>query len=95
MIIMIMASQFVMIIIKTILIILMTITRAQLVMASLFLITSSLAVFSALLWAGFDPNWSLSKKFNNQQSLFEMALGPLRPQNPPSDPLRPHEILPP
>jgi len=34
-------------------------SRAQLVMASLFLITSSLAVFSALLWAGFDPNWSI------------------------------------
>ena len=32
--------------------------RSQLVMASLFLITSSLAVFSLLLWAGFDPNWS-------------------------------------
>ena len=33
------------------------IIRAQLVMASLFLITSSLAAFSLLLWAGFDPNW--------------------------------------
>ena len=33
------------------------IIRAQLVMASLFLITSSLATFSLLLWAGFDPNW--------------------------------------
>ena len=32
--------------------------RSQLVMGSLFLITSSLAVFSLLLWAGFDPNWS-------------------------------------
>ena len=32
--------------------------RSQLVIASLFLITSSLAVFSLLLWAGFDPNWS-------------------------------------
>ena len=32
--------------------------RSQLVMVSLFLITSSLAVFSLLLWAGFDPNWS-------------------------------------
>jgi len=34
-------------------------SRSQLVMASLFLITSSLAVFSLLLWAGFDPNWSI------------------------------------
>ena len=33
------------------------IIRAQLVMASLFLITSSLAAFSLILWAGFDPNW--------------------------------------
>lgn len=34
-------------------------TRAQLVLVSLFLITSSLGLFSLLLYKGFDPNWSI------------------------------------
>ena len=46
----------------TISIILIT-NRTQLVMACLFLITSSLAVFSLLLWGGFDPNWWLASFF--------------------------------
>ena len=55
------SSKFIPSLYRTAIIILFTIiliiNRAQLVVAALFLITSSLAVFSLLLWAGFDPNW--------------------------------------